>query len=111
GSDGSASGWSAHYPVEAALLHPGDWSAHFATPDWEEDKSHPQPSPMLRREFAVKAGLRQARLYITALGVYEAQINGARVGDHVLDPGWTSYDHRFIYQTFDVTPMLNEGQN
>ncbi|MFL5734912.1 MAG: family 78 glycoside hydrolase catalytic domain [Chloroflexia bacterium] len=111
GSDGSISTWSALYPVEAALLDPGDWSARLATPDWEEDTSRPQPSPMLRREFGVKSGLLQARLYITALGVYEAQINGLRVGDHVLDPGWTSYDHRLLYQTFDVTTLLREGQN
>jgi alpha-L-rhamnosidase len=46
-----------------------------------------------------------------ALGVYDAQINGAPVGDHVLAPGWTSYDHRLRYQTFDVTGLLREGAN
>jgi alpha-L-rhamnosidase len=111
GTDGSASAWSAPYPVEAGLLHPDDWSAQFMTPGWAEDSSRPQPSPMLRREFSVKAGLAQARLYVTALGAYEAQINGMPVGDHVLDPGWTSYNHRLLYQTHDVTPMLREGQN
>ncbi len=48
---------------------------------------------------------------MTALGVYEAQLNGATVGDHVLDPGWTSYNHRLRYQTFDVTGLLREGRN
>ncbi len=48
---------------------------------------------------------------MTSLGVYEAQINGAVVGDHVLAPGWTSYDHRLRYQTFDVSGLLVEGRN
>jgi alpha-L-rhamnosidase len=110
GSDGSASAWSRPYAVEAGLLRPDDWSARFVTPGWEEG-ARARPAPLLRREFSVKAGVAEARLYITALGVYEAQINGRRVGDHVLDPGWTSYHHRLRYQTFDVTPLVREGPN
>ncbi len=67
----------------------------------EEDISRPQPTPLLRREFAVHAGVLKARLYVTALGVYEAQLNGVTIGDAVLNPGWTSYEHRLCYQTFD----------
>lgn len=111
GTDGSASKWSAPHYIECGLFRTDDWSAQFITPGWEEDTGRPQPSPMLRREFSVKAGLQQARLYITALGVYEAQINGQLVGDQVFDPGWTSYHHRLQYQTFDVTPLLCAGQN
>jgi len=111
GTDGQRSAWSEPATVEAGLLHPQDWLARFVTPDWAEDTSRPQPSPMLRREFSISAGLAQARLYVTALGVYEAQINGQPVSDHVLDPGWTSYDHRLQYQTFDVTALLREGRN
>jgi alpha-L-rhamnosidase len=55
--------------------------------------------------------MQMARLYITALGVYEAQLNGMLVGDHVMAPGWTSYRHRLRYQTFDVTDLLREGRN
>ncbi|HWQ12911.1 MAG TPA: glycoside hydrolase family 78 protein [Roseiflexaceae bacterium] len=111
GVDGQRSDWSKLYPVEAGLLQPGDWSARFVTPDWDEDTSRPQPAPLLRREFEVRAGVAQARLYITALGVYEAHINGAPASDHVLAPGWTSYRHRLRYQTFDVTGLLREGRN
>jgi alpha-L-rhamnosidase len=111
GNDGRSSVWSALTPVEAGLLHPADWTARFVTPDWEEDTSRPQPGPLLRREFAVRAGVKQARLYVTAQGVYEAQLNGEPIGDHVLAPGWTSYDHRLRYQTFDVTDLLREGRN
>src|SRR5207237_10146402 len=59
----------------------------------------------------VHAGMTRARLYVTALGVYEAYLNGVPVGDHVLAPGWTSYNHRLRYQTFDVTSLLREGRN
>ncbi len=111
GNDGQASAWSALTPVEVGLLRSDDWTACFVTPDWEEDTSRPQPGPLLRHEFAVRAGVKQARLYVTALGVYEAHLNGQPVGDHVLAPGWTSYDHRLRYQTFDVTDLLREGRN
>jgi alpha-L-rhamnosidase len=111
GEDGVPSAWSGLYPVEAGLLSASDWTARFVTPDWDEDTARPQPSPMLRREFDVHEGVRSARLYITALGVYEEQLNGGAVGDSILDPGWTSYNHRLLYQTFDVTGLLREGRN
>jgi alpha-L-rhamnosidase len=111
GQDGQASAWSAPTPVEAGLLRADDWSARFVTPDWDDDTAVPQPSPLLRRGFEVRAGVTAARLYVTALGVYEAQLNGVTVGDNVLAPGWTSYSHRLRYQTFDVTDLLHEGSN
>ncbi len=111
GQDGSASGWSEPAWVEAGLLQAADWTAQFITPDWEEDTSRAQACPLLRRDFDVRAGVRQARLYITALGVYEAQLNGTVVGDQVLAPGWTSYSHRLRYQTFDVSEALQVGRN
>jgi alpha-L-rhamnosidase len=111
GSDGHLSAWSALYPVEAGLLQADDWSARFVTPDWEEDLTRPQPCPFLRRDFDVRPGVTSARLYVTALGVYEVQLNGSTVGDHVLAPGWTSYQKRLRYQTFDVTSLLHEGPN
>ena len=111
GMDGGASDWSEPTSIEVGLLHPQDWSARFVGPDWEEDLSQPQPAPLLRREFDVRSGMRMARLYITSLGVYEAQLNGKVIGDHVMAPGWTSYKHRLRYQTFDVTDFLQEGRN
>jgi alpha-L-rhamnosidase len=106
-----ASSWSDLCSIEAALLDSDDWTASFVTPDWEEETSKPQPSPMMRREFDVRAGLTSARLYITALGLYAAEINGTAVSDHVMAPGWTSYHHRLRYQIFDVTGLLQEGRN
>jgi alpha-L-rhamnosidase len=111
GNDEQSSAWSTLNSIEAGLFQADDWSAHFVTPDWDEDTSRPQPGSLLRREFAVRKGVTQARLYVTALGVYEAYLNGTPVGDDVLAPGWTSYDHRLRYQTFDVTDLLQEGHN
>ncbi len=111
GNDGSASDWSEATVLEVGLLQPNDWSVRFITPDWDEDASAPRPSPLLRRAFKVRSAVAWARLYITALGVYEAYLNGRDVGDHVLAPGWTSYSHRLRYQTFDVTDVLAEGEN
>jgi alpha-L-rhamnosidase len=97
--------------VEAGLLHGEDWSADFVSPAWDEDVARSNPSPYLRREFELRSGIKSARLYITSLGLYEAEINGQVVGDHVFSPGWTVYDQHLRYQTFDVTGMLREGQN
>ncbi len=65
----------------------------------------------LRRTFRLDGPVARARLYATALGVYEARINGAPVGDEALSPGWTDYAKRLHYQTFDVTALLHEGEN
>jgi len=111
GNDGQISAWSQSEVLEAGLLQPADWSANFISPAWKEDISHPNPAPYLRREFEIRPKVKAARLYITSLGLYEAQINGSIVGDQVLAPGWTVYDRRLRYQTFDVTGMLHEGSN
>ena len=111
GTDGHPSAWSEPTPVEAGLLHSSDWAAGFMTPAWEEDPSDARPCPLLRRDFEVRGEVARARLYVTALGVYELQLNGNAVGDHVLAPGWTSYTHRLRYQTFDVAPLLKHGRN
>ncbi|HEY3926213.1 MAG TPA: family 78 glycoside hydrolase catalytic domain [Acidothermaceae bacterium] len=69
------------------------------------------PADHLRTEFQVRRPFVRARLYATARGVYVAWLNGARVGDHELAPGWTDYRDRIVYQTFDVTDLLNRGAN
>ena len=110
GPDGQPSEWSEPVPVETGLLKSQDWVGKFIAADWE-DPDRQKPAPIFRREFNIRSGVKLARLYITALGVYEAQLNGIVVGDQVMAPGWTSYHHRLRYQTFDVTQMLIEGKN
>lgn len=75
-------------------------------------KSIPVPaSPLLRKEFITKKPIQRATLYATSLGLYEAYINGKKVGDHVLAPEWTDYHSRVQYQTYDVTKLVKEGAN
>jgi alpha-L-rhamnosidase len=65
----------------------------------------------LRKEFVLKTRPTRARAYVSGLGYYELRINGRKVGDHVLDPGWTTYVRRVLYETYDVTDSLREGPN
>jgi alpha-L-rhamnosidase len=110
--DGGAwSDWSDPCVIEAGLLRAGDWQARFVRPDWEEDAEEDQPSPYLRGRFTIDRPVVRARLYTTALGVYEPYLNGRVVGDDVLAPGWTSYGHRLRYQTHDVTEHVRQGAN
>ncbi|MFF9808172.1 family 78 glycoside hydrolase catalytic domain [Streptomyces coeruleorubidus] len=72
-----------------------------------------RPLPLLRKDFATKAHKKvaSARVYASALGLYELQINGKPVGDQVLAPGWTNYHKRIQSQTYDVTKLLDAGDN
>src|SRR5918999_336381 len=110
---------------EMGLLEKADWEGTWisAGKDPSGDLEPPSgeeyddlanglaPSPYLRREFSLYKPVSRARLYATARGVYELYINGNSVGNDVLAPGWTDYDRRIQYQTYDVTPLLAEGQN
>ncbi|MCP5114596.1 MAG: alpha-L-rhamnosidase, partial [bacterium] len=107
----AASDWSEPAIWEMGLLDASDWTAKWITPDWEEDPKSSQPSPMLRKEFDVGGAVKSARAYVTSLGLYEMELNGARVGDELFTPGWTSYSNRLQYQTYDVTAQLKSGRN
>ncbi|MFD7818353.1 family 78 glycoside hydrolase catalytic domain [Streptomyces sp. NPDC059785] len=89
------------------------WTARVVSPRPSDPApaEGPRPAALLRGEFTPRAAVRTARLRVTALGVYELQLNGRLVGDHVLSPGWTSYRHRHRYQSFDVTELVREGRN
>jgi alpha-L-rhamnosidase len=108
---GRASGWSEPAWWEMGLLEPSDWKAGWIEPDLPEDVSKPGPVPMVRREFKLSGPVERARAYVTSHGLYEMQLNGQRVGDELLTPGWTSYNKRLQYQTYDVTPLLKPGAN
>ena len=107
---GKSSGWSAPAWWQTALFHESDWKAQWITPGYQEDTVM-RPCPLMRKQFAANKKIRSAVAYITAHGMYEANINGKRVGDAYLTPGWTSYKNRLQYQTYDVTGLLKEGQN
>jgi len=71
----------------------------------------PAPVPYLRKTFLIEQPVKSASLAITALGLYECEINGARVGDEIFAPGWTNYAERVHYQVYDVTSNLRAGEN
>jgi alpha-L-rhamnosidase len=108
---GVESAWS--YPDwwEMALLDPREWKANWITPHSDPMKPDTKEVFMLRKAVHVHSRVKAARIYATAAGVYEIYLNGDRVGDELLAPGWTSYQHRHQYQTYDVTSYLINGEN
>lgn len=103
--------WSALSAVEAGLLDAADWQAAPVGAAWTEDPEAARRPARVRKDFRIDRTVAHARLYITAHGLYEAEINGRRVGDETLAPGWTVYPHRLRYRTHDVTSHLAEGAN
>jgi alpha-L-rhamnosidase len=113
---GKSSGYSKPTHFEMALLAPEDWQAHWITRQprgtmSEAEMFEDQPGPLFRKEFLLPEKIARARAYVSGLGYYELRINGRKVGDHELDPGWTSYAQRVLYSTYDVTAELQKGQN
>jgi alpha-L-rhamnosidase len=108
GDDGLQSEW-AELTVEAALLERSDWvGSLIGGPDHRLNT--PKRPFRLRKSFSCQtAG--SARLYATAHGIYQVEINGRIIGDELLTPGWQSYKHRLHYQTYDVTQYIMEGEN
>ncbi len=107
--DHSASSDRAYW--EMGLLGASDWKAHWISPNLPEDSSNSNPPPMLRRVFEAKANMVGARIYASAMGLYELELNGHRVGDDYFTPGWTAYDFRYQYQTYDITALVKPGKN
>ncbi|QFU86450.1 alpha-L-rhamnosidase [Amycolatopsis sp. YIM 10] len=97
------SGWAG--AVVLAPYGQGPWGSGVSV------QLPPIPAPLLRREFTVDRPVASARLYISGLAYYEAEINGKRVGTQVLDPGFTDYDRTVLYTTHDVTGLLTGGAN
>lgn len=109
--DGNPSPWSESAWWEMGLLRPRDWRARWITPAGEADPAVAAPAPMLRSEFKVDGEVASARLYVTSLGLYQAALNARPVADWLLTPGWTSYQKRIQYQTYDVAGLLTQGAN
>lgn len=108
---GEESDWSAAAWFELGLLTNSEWSEArwIANPPGNAEGS--QPAPYFRREFTLAQAPVRARLYVTALGAFEVEINGRRVGEDVLAPGWTDYAYRVPTLTYDVTEHLSDGVN
>ncbi|MDF2789394.1 MAG: alpha-L-rhamnosidase [Neobacillus sp.] len=108
---GRESEWSDTAWWETALFETTEWKAKWITPDPQEVDPASEPSFLLRKEFDLKEGIESARIYVTGVGLYELHLNGIRVGEDLLTPGWTSYSKRIQYQTYDVTSQLRSNKN
>ncbi len=93
---------------EMGLLNRADWKGQWIG---ATTNINSLPAPLLRKDFKLKGGIKQARAYICGLGYYELRINGEKIGNHLLDPGYTRYDKRALYVTYDVTRALERGAN
>lgn len=110
--------WIGPAPRHAALednpnridMSPAMWTARKATEAGKLAKPD-DPLPLLRREFDVPKPIRRAIVSICGLGQYELRLNGGKVGDQVLDPGWTDYRKSCLYSTYDVTDQVRQGKN
>ena len=109
-SNGQAAAWSAPAQWQMGVLSPAGWKAKWIEAGYAEDSIN-RPSPQFRKQFAVAKKIKSATAFITSHGLYEAFLNGRRIGDTWLTPGWTSYNKRLQYQVYDVTQYLQSDKN
>jgi len=110
-ANGNPSAWSLPAIWSMGLLNMSDWTAQWIGMNVNTNISPAPPSPMLRKTFSISKPVARATAYICGLGYYEFQINGAKVGDYVLEPAWTLYNDHAYYTTYDVTTNLLQGSN
>ncbi len=115
--NGKSSAWSQPARWSMGLLEPIDWKAHWIS--FRDDsplEASPEkmvlpPARYYRKPIEMDRPVRRATVYASALGIYELQINGRRVGKSMFTPGWCDYAQRCFYNTYDVTEMVQDGQN
>ncbi|RGT72211.1 alfa-L-rhamnosidase [Ruminococcus sp. AF18-22] len=100
GEKACAEGW-----FETGLMAPQNFKADWITHAYEDTL---EPCAVFSREFTAAEKIKSARLYISALGIYEAKCNDKKVGDAYFAPGWTCYNGRLQYQTYDITELLTD---
>jgi len=93
---------------EMAKLDKSEWEAKWISDNFDKEF---RKAPMLRKGFTTVKVVKQARAYVCGVGYYELFINGKRVGDHFLDPGYTHFDKRVLYVTYDVSDLVRQGDN
>ena len=115
--DGVESAWSKPACWSMGLLKASDWSARYIsfrdeTPIFKaRDSLFLPPVRNYRTEFSADKKVKRATVYATALGIYEMEINGKQVGDAYFAPGWTDYLQRAYYKAYDVTDLIQKGEN
>ncbi|MDQ8197712.1 family 78 glycoside hydrolase catalytic domain [Pelagicoccus enzymogenes] len=97
--------WSDPSQWTMGILSDSEWQAKWI------GHGEAVPNTLLRREFTTRSGLVRALAFVTGLGQYELFVNGEKVGDDLLSPGWTDYEETILYETRDLTKLLNRGNN
>ena len=105
-NNGKATDWSKPAFWEMGILKPELWTASWITMENEIKLDGSKPCQYLRSEFATTKKVKSARVYVSSLGLYQLYLNGKKVGNDLFTPGWTSYNKRIQYQTYDVTALL-----
>ena len=96
---------------EMGLLENTDWEAKWITGNYKVKKSERYPVDCFRKHLSITREVKSARIYITACGLYEARLDGEKIGNYCLAPGHTDYRKRVQYQTYDVTELLSVGDH
>lgn len=113
--NGIPGAWSAIAKWEIGLINKSNWSADWIGNDLNllgKGKEYDlPPAPFFRKEINLLGKIKKARLYVTALGLYEFYINGTKIGSDNFTPGWTDYNKRVYYQVYDVTKNITTGKN
>lgn len=108
---GTATGkFSAPVTILGGLRDPNELKSHFITAEKEDDIPLSKGT-YVRKEITIDKQIRHAVIFSTAQGMYQLHINGEKVSGDQFSPGWTTYDHRLLYQSYVVTDLLNSGQN
>jgi alpha-L-rhamnosidase len=106
-----ASEWSEPSFWQMGLLSPSDWTARWVSLPFTRPQTDQNPPAYLRRVFSLGKTIARATVYATARGIYALHMNGQRIGDAHFAPGWTDYTKRIQYQTYDVTALIQTGEN
>lgn len=111
-SDGEEeTGWSETADFVTALLGEDTWQAPFVSAETDDSYKEVSKGTYVRGNFTIKKEIKEAYAYTTGLGLYNFYLNGEKVGDDELTPGWTSYRRHLLYQTYDVKKYLKKGLN
>ncbi|MFT5883610.1 MAG: alpha-L-rhamnosidase [Arcticibacterium sp.] len=108
-NNNQATSWCIPAFWEMGILETGLWSASYIAMNDITTERESHPSQYFRKEFKTKKSIKSARVCVTSLGLYELYLNGEKVGKDLFTPGYTTYNHRLQYQTYDVTQMVEEN--
>lgn len=111
-----SSEWSMPATFETAILNVSDWQAKWigdGSKQFEKDEDFykEDPMPLFKKIFTTNKKIASGRLYISGQGYYEAYLNGKKIGDRVLEPGFTTYKKEVLYSSYDVSSLLKNGSN